>query len=82
VLLNEFDFSPRIEDCAGLKEAITCPQTIKYDQYENYYESLIKKNKDGIFSQYCSFQREKQARIELGAALEALRGALFGSAYS
>lgn len=82
VLLNEFDFSPRIEDCAGLKEAITCPQTIKYYQYENYYKSLIKKNKDGIFSQYCSFQRKKQARIELGAALEAFRGALFGSAYS
>jgi len=60
VLLNEFDFSPRIEDWAGLKEDIACPQTIKYEQYDNYYESLIGKNKGGIFSQYCSFQRKKQ----------------------
>jgi len=60
VLLNEFDFSPRVEDWMGLKEAITCPQTIKYDQHENYYESLIEKNREGIFSQYCSFQRKKQ----------------------
>ena len=44
----------------GLKEAITCPQTIKYDQFENYYEFLINKNKESIFSQYCSFQRKKQ----------------------
>jgi hypothetical protein len=60
VLLNEFDFSPRVEDWMGLKEAITCPQTIKYDRYENYYESLIGKDREGIFSQYCSFQRKKQ----------------------
>lgn len=60
VLLNEFDFSPRTEDWLGLKEAITCPQTIEYDQYENYYESLIEKNKGSVFSQYCSFQRKKQ----------------------
>lgn len=60
VLLNEFDFNPRIEDWMGLKEAITCPESVKYDQYDNYYETLIDRNKGAIFSQYCSFQKKKQ----------------------
>lgn len=60
VLLNEFDFSPRIEDWIGLKEAVTSPDNIKYDQFENYYEPLVTKNRGSIFSQYCSFQKKKQ----------------------
>ena len=60
VLLNEFDFTPRIEDWIGLKDVITCPREIKYDQDDIYYKSLIDKNKKSIFSQYCSFQKKKQ----------------------
>ncbi|MEJ1395797.1 MAG: hypothetical protein RPU64_16630 [Candidatus Sedimenticola sp. (ex Thyasira tokunagai)] len=60
VLLNEFDFSPRVEDWVGLKEAITSPNTVNYDQYENYYEPLIANKRGHIFSQYCSFQKKKQ----------------------
>jgi hypothetical protein len=48
VLLNEFDLNPRIEDWMGLKEVITCPQSIKYDQYENYYKLLIENNRKNI----------------------------------
>lgn len=60
VLLNEFDFSPRVEDWLGLKEVITSPDNVKYDQYENFYNSLINTYKGHIFSQYCSFHKKKQ----------------------
>lgn len=60
VLLNEFNFTPRVEDWVGLKEIITIPQDLKYDQYENFYKELIEKKRGCIFSQYCSFHKKKQ----------------------
>lgn len=60
VLLNEFDFSPRVEGWVGLKEQITSPDNVGYDQYNNYYDALIDENNGSIFSQYCSFNKKKQ----------------------
>lgn len=60
VLLNEFDFSPRVEDWVGLKDAVTLPQGIEFDRLDSYYESLIESNRNNVFSQYCSFQKKKQ----------------------
>jgi len=58
VLLTKWEFSPNIEDWMGLKEALTIPEKISYESFENFYERLIKNN-GNIFTQYCSFQKKK-----------------------
>lgn len=58
VLLTKWEFSPNIEDCTGLKEALTIPDKLKYDWYDSYYKRLIQNN-NRIYTQYCSFQKKK-----------------------
>lgn len=60
VLLNEFEFSPRVESWLGLREVITNPTNASYDGFHDFWEPLIEKRKNKIFCQYCSFQRKKQ----------------------
>ncbi|MFC1685327.1 hypothetical protein ACFL0R_07670 [Pseudomonadota bacterium] len=60
VLLNEFDFSPRVDDWVGLKDAVTIPDGIIYERVDSYYSPLIENNMGNIYSQYCSFQKKKQ----------------------
>ena len=60
VLLNEFDFNPRIEDYLGLKSIVTCPKNIKYNNYFVYHDKFVTDNKNHIFTQYCSFQKKNK----------------------
>jgi len=61
VLLTQFEFTPRIEDWTGLKEALTVPDGLIYeDWHEGFYEHLIHSKKSSIYTQYCSFQKKKE----------------------
>lgn len=61
VLLTQFEFSPRIEAWTGLKEALTVPEGLIYeDWHEGFYEYLIHSKKPSIYTQYCSFQKKKE----------------------
>lgn len=60
VLLNEFCFSPRVEDYLGLKEIQTTPNGVSYNGYFNYYAPFIENARSGIFTQYCSFHKKKE----------------------
>ena len=60
VLLTQFEFSPNIEDWMGLKEALTLPSNINYDSLDSYYENLIHKSGNHIYTQYCSFHKKKR----------------------
>ena len=61
ILLTQFEFTPRIEDWTGLKEALTVPEGLIYeDWHEGFYEYLIRSKKPPIYTQYCSFQKKKE----------------------
>jgi len=60
VLLTQFSFSPTIEDWMGLKEAVTLPKNLEYESYDSYYENLISKSENNIYTQYCSFHKKKE----------------------
>ena len=60
VLLTQFSFTPNIEDWMGLKEALTIPEKIDYDIFDSYYESLIHRSMNRIYTQYCSFHKKKE----------------------
>lgn len=59
VLLTPFEFSPTIEDWAGLKEVLTIPKSIDYSSFEGFYEDIIEKSRHLIYTQYCSFDKKK-----------------------
>lgn len=60
VLLNEFDFNPRVEEALGLKEMTTGLNGLNFQDDNGYYASLIEKSKPAIYSQYCSFHKKKE----------------------
>ena len=60
VLLNEFDFSPRVEPELGLKEIITGVKGVSYQGCDEYYLSLVENSKPSIYTQYCSFHKKKE----------------------
>ncbi|MEA2096467.1 MAG: hypothetical protein U9P73_07235, partial [Candidatus Cloacimonadota bacterium] len=57
VLMTKQEFHPNTPYEDELKEVVTIPEGIFYNQREGYYENLLQ-NEDCIYTQYCSFKEK------------------------
>jgi hypothetical protein len=62
VLLTRFEPTPNLMIYESLREAITLAGTATFELEDGFYGQLMLDKEEGIFSQYCTFKRKKDAK--------------------